>query len=295
MRAADSKLALRATWLATRAAAAVSPRAAGPIAARLWFTPWRIDPGERGRTRQAEWLKDTQPLAFSVDDHRIGGFTAGEGPAIVLAHGWGERAASLGALIAPLVASGYRVVGVDFPAHGASSGGRTDGFEVAAAIRGVCDSIGGAHVIVAHSMAALASMYAVTHGLPVDALVLLAPSTRLDHALERFSEIFALPPNAQAGLKQTIDRRYGPDVWERLSGHVLARTMDVPALIVHDCDDPQVALEDAEELAAAWPEARLVTTDGLGHGRILRDGHVIDEVVSFLRSVKARVEERVEA
>ncbi|MFN2588386.1 MAG: alpha/beta fold hydrolase [Actinomycetota bacterium] len=284
MRAADSKLALRATWLATRAAAAISPGLAGPFAARLWFTPWRVDPGERGRARQAEWLKETEPVSFSVGGHRLFGFAQGSGPNVVLAHGWGESAASLGAFVAPLAGAGYRVVGVDLPAHGGSSGRRTDGFEVAAALRAVCDALGGARAIVAHSMGAMTAAYAVSHGLGVDALALLAPSARLDHAFDRFFEIFALPANAQTGLRRTIDRRYGPDVWERFAGHVLARSMDVPALIVHDRDDPQVALEDAEQLAAAWPGARLVTTQRLGHGRILRDPRVIEETVAFVRS-----------
>ncbi len=300
MRAADSRLALRATWLATRAAAAVSPALAGPPAARLWFTPWRVDPGERGRARQAEWLKNTEPVTFSAGPHRIAGFSGGpSGDAsngtVLLVHGWGERAASLGAFVAPLVSSGFRVVGMDAPAHGGSSGGRTDGFEVAAAIRDVCDSIGDVRAIVAHSMGAMTATYAVSRGPRVDALAFLAPSVRLDHALEVFSQMFALPAAATISLRRTIDRRYGSDVWERISGPALAGTMSVPALIVHDRDDSQVALSDAEELAAAWPGARLVTTEGLGHGRILRDPKVVEEVVSFVRAQAGAVSEPVEA
>ncbi|HEV2755162.1 MAG TPA: alpha/beta fold hydrolase [Actinomycetota bacterium] len=295
MRAADSKLVLRATWLATRAAAAVSPALAGPPAARLWFTPWRIEPGERALARQAEWLKDTEPVSFSAGRHRIAGYAGGSGPTVLLVHGWGERAASLGAFVAPLVAAGYRVVGMDVPAHGGSSGSRTDGFEVAEAIRGVCDEIGDVRGVVAHSMGAMTATYAVSQGLALDALVLLAPSVRLDSALETFAGMFKLPPAATIGLRRTIDRRYGADVWARFSGPALAGKVDLPALIVHDRDDPQVALADAVELAAEWTGARLVTTEGLGHGRILRDPRVVEEVVSFLRSTIGAVSERVEA
>lgn len=285
MRAADSKLALRATWVATRAAAAVSPTLAGPFAARLWFTPWRIPTSDRARARQAEWLKDTSPVSFTAGPHRIAGFEAGDGPTVVLAHGWGERGASLGAFVAPLVESGHRVVGIDFPGHGASSGGQTDGIVVGDALRAVCDELGDVRGVVAHSMGAMASIYARSQGMEVDSFVLLAPSARLDHALDTFTKLFVLPRNAREGLKRTIDRRYGADVWERLSGLTLAPSMDAPALIVHDREDPQVALEDGEALAEAWPGARLVTTEGLGHGRILRDPQVVEQVVSFLESV----------
>jgi pimeloyl-ACP methyl ester carboxylesterase len=298
MRAADSKLALRATWLATRAAAMVSPSLAGPPAARLWFTPWRLEPGERARARQAEWLKDTEAVSFTVGQHRIGGYAAGragERGTVLLVHGWGERAASLGAFVAPLVAEGYRVVGMDAPAHGGSSGGQTDGLQVAAAIRGVSDSLGDVTGVVAHSMGAMTVTYAVAEGLSVDALVLLAPSVHLDHAFDKLSQMFRLPAAAKIGLKQTIARRYGPDIWGRFSTPELARSIDVPALIVHDREDPQVDLADAEELAAAWPGARLVTTEGLGHGRILRDPRVIEETVTFLRARAGTVSEAARA
>ena len=283
MRAADSKLALRATWVATRAAAAVSPRLAGYFAARLWFTPWKVPPGTRGTQRQAEWLKPTEAVTFDVAGRRVAGFAAGAGPTVVLVHGWGERGASLGAFVSPLVAAGYRVVGIDLPGHGASAGGQTDGFELGAAIRAVCDSLGDVSAVVAHSMGATTTMYAASQGLDVDALVLLAPSPRLDHALVTFGRLLSLPDRALAGLKATIERRYGSDVWERLSGQSFASNVDVPALIVHDSDDPQVPLADAEALHAAWPGSRLVTTEGLGHGRILRDPHVIESVTAFLR------------
>jgi pimeloyl-ACP methyl ester carboxylesterase len=285
MRAADSTLVLRATWLATLAAAAVSPRLAGPLAARLWFRPGRVPLSERASRRQAEWLRGTEPVSFDVGGRRIAGYAAGSGPAVVLVHGWGERGASLGAFVAPLVNAGYRVVGVDLPGHGASPGGQTDGFELAAAIRGVCERLGEVRAVVAHSMGATTTLYAASEGLAVDALALLAPPARLDTTLVRFSQIFKLSPNAVKGLKATIGRRYGEDVWDRLSADTFVAGVRIPGLIVHDSDDPQVDLADGESLHAAWPGSRLVTTEGLGHGRILRDPKVIETVTSFLGEV----------
>lgn len=285
MRAADSKLAARATWLATKAAAAVSPRLAGPIAAKLWFTPWRVPVGERAARRQAEWLRPTEAVSFEVDGRRLAGFSAGKGPSVLLVHGWGERAASLGAFVTPLVDAGYRVVGVDLPGHGGSEGGQADGFVISSAIGGVVEALGDVRAVVAHSMGATTTLFAASEGMEVDALVLLAPSPRLDHALQTFSRLLALPPNATKGLKATIDRRYGSDVWMRLSGDTIAAKVRVPGLIVHDRDDPQVELSDAEALHAAWRGSRLVTTETLGHARILRDDKVIDAVTSFLAEV----------
>lgn len=44
----------------------------------------------------------------------------------------------------------------------------------------------------------------------------------------------------------------------------------------------EVPVGQGLELAGAWPKARLITTRGLGHRRILRDRETIDMVTSFL-------------
>jgi hypothetical protein len=51
---------------------------------------------------------------------------------------------------------------------------------------------------------------------------------------------------------------------------------------VHDVDDRVVDFEAGEAIAHAAPAGRLVTTRGLGHGRILRAPEVLAEVVPFV-------------
>ena len=125
-------------------------------------------------------------------------------------------------------------------------------------------------------------MMALHNGLQVDSVVLLSPSSHLGHALTRFQELLGLPPRAAAGLKRKIERRFGETIWEDTAGSELVRGVDVPALIVHDREDPQVPLEDSETLVSTWSGATLVTTESLGHGRILRDENVIQQTVSFI-------------
>jgi pimeloyl-ACP methyl ester carboxylesterase len=58
--------------------------------------------------------------------------------------------------------------------------------------------------------------------------------------------------------------------------------MTAPVLIVHDRDDSDVPYTHGEEIAAAWPGAELLTTNGLGHRAVLRDPAVIQRTVTFL-------------
>ena len=55
-----------------------------------------------------------------------------------------------------------------------------------------------------------------------------------------------------------------------------------PLLVVHDRDDREVPWEDGAAIAAAWPRARRLDTEGLGHQRILRDPAVTQAVADFI-------------
>ncbi|MGH2754068.1 MAG: alpha/beta fold hydrolase [Actinomycetota bacterium] len=283
MRVATGPRAFKTYWLATRISAPLSTRLAGFFAERIWFTPWRVDPGERGRRRQREWLQDTQPARFSTSHGPLVGFSAGRGPAILLVHGWGERAASMGAFVEPLTGAGFRVVAIDLPGHGDSVSMRPNIYTIADAIREVADAVGGLHGIVAHSLGGHSTMAALRDGLDVPAVVLISPSSRAEHAVDRFTELLRLPGRAKAGLEAALERRFGRSIWDDLTGSNLIREVTTPALIVHDRGDPQVAFDDSWHLSRAWRGARLMITESLGHGRILRDPRVLANSVSFLR------------
>ena len=57
---------------------------------------------------------------------------------------------------------------------------------------------------------------------------------------------------------------------------------DVPAIRAMREIDFETPITEAETLAETWPHARLLRTSGLGHRRILRDPHVVEQVVEFL-------------
>lgn len=267
-----------------RATGTFSTWMSGWFANRLWFTPWPVEESQAALRRQAEWLAKTRPLVLPVSGRHLAGFVAGEGPTVLLVHGWGERAATMAGFVRPLVATGHRVVGVDLPGHGDSPDGPTDLYWFSSVLRSVADHLGGLEAVISHSMGALATTVALRDGLEVRAAALIAPAVRLEHALERFTNLSRVHPKAVTGLQARIERRFGPEVWQETAGDAIAKSLQVPALMVHDESDTQVAVEDAITLAAAWPGARLVTTQGLGHVRIVRDPDVVDQTVSFLRS-----------
>ena len=282
MKLANSRPFLYATLLATRVLGRFSSRLAGVPAYLLWFIPWRVPISERGLQKQAGWLEPARPFTVRTSVGRIAGFTAGDGPVVMLIHGLGERAAALGGFIAPLTDSGFRVVGLDLPGQGNSSGQMTNPIIGATAMREVTEHFGGVHALIAHSLGGHAALWAMNEGLPVERAVLIAPNVDMTYATEFFQAIFGLPDRSMTGLKRKIERRYGPNIWHDLSGEHLARNITPSGLVFHDPEDPQVPFEGSERLVRSWTGSRLIEAPGLGHGTITRDASVIESAVAFI-------------
>jgi pimeloyl-ACP methyl ester carboxylesterase len=283
MRLADSSRALKVLTRMTRVVARYSATLSGPLVGLIWFTPWRVPLSDRARAKQARWLATTEPIRVRRRRGTIAGYTAGEGRTVILVHGWGETAGTLGGFIAPLVDRGFRVVGMDLPGHGGSSRGRTNVLDAGDAIADVARHFGGAHAVIAHSMGGNAALWAIKHsGLDVERVVLLAPNIDLNYTVDAFAFLFGIPPKAISGLRRHIERRFGRSVWDDIRGDLLARDLDIPGLVFHDRDDPQVPFEGSRTLAARWPAAELVEVPGAGHGAITRDAEVIERAADFI-------------
>jgi pimeloyl-ACP methyl ester carboxylesterase len=68
-----------------------------------------------------------------------------------------------------------------------------------------------------------------------------------------------------------------------LQAHLKVPIIGCPALVVHDLEDHEVPWAEGERYARHWPGARLLTTTGLGHHRIVDDREVIDASLRFLQ------------
>jgi pimeloyl-ACP methyl ester carboxylesterase len=262
---------------------ALSPSLATRVITRVWFTPPRAELDDRMRER----LADARRVPLAIEGRSLAVWSFGEGPRVLLVHGWGGHGGQLVDFVAPLVERGYEVVTFDAPGHGASSpstlGYRQGSFvEAAAAIRVIADALGPFQAIVAHSGGAIATGIALADGVRTNRLVLLAPMTRPLRYAERFSGWLGLDETqASAWLRRASDRaRFA---WADLDLTTASRRFTPPPLlVVHDRRDKEVPHEEGRAIVAAWPDATLVDTDGLGHRRLLADPGVVARTVEFV-------------
>jgi len=251
-------------------------------AERIWFTlprpksPPTVGDAPAGRR-----------FTVTVDGHDVVGDVWGDGPAVYLLHGWAGYRDQLTPFIAPLVASGYKVVAFDAPSHGDSGPGtfgpRSSTIpEFAAALTRVVAMHGPARAIVAHSMGATAAAVALCDGLRAARLVMLAPMASPLSYARQFATVLGFGERTFRRLVTRVEHRVGAPM-RHFDVPELGRAVAMPpTLIVHDRDDVSTSVTDGAAIAAAWPRARLHVTSGLGHRRLLRDPDVITEVVDFV-------------
>jgi len=269
-----------------RVASAVAPRAVEAYAALRFATPARRE------STPAPEIPGIPARAFTAGRRgAIAAWAWGEGPTVLLAHGWNGLAAQLRGFVAPLVAAGYRVVAFDQPAHGRSQGRTATLVDMAEAVRAVADAAqvpgyapidAPIHAIIAHSLGAAASAIAMRDGLTVERAVFLASPAEPSYFARGFAARLGLPPALADGVVRRIRDRVGADL-ASFDVRLFAPRMRASLLVMHDPKDREVPFEHARSIAEAWPGARLVPLERAGHTRMLAIDEVIDRAVAFVR------------
>lgn len=269
---------LRALRLAFRATDAVAPELARRWAQRLFTTPPRhpAPPAERAVLRRG------RPFNFISGGLRLRAWCWGEGPSILLAHGWGGRGGQLHAFVEPLLDEGYSVLAFDAPGHGQSEGHTASVPLFARAMLDLADLRGPFHAVIGHSFGGATTTYALSHGLSASRAVLIAAPTSPEGFYRDLLAALGFDANRQETCLRAMERDYGLHLAE-IHGPTCAKAIRVPGLVIHDARDREVPFSHGEAYAAAWPDAHLIRTEGLGHRRILRDEGVLAHTTAFLR------------
>jgi len=270
-------------WLlrvAIRLLGLVSPALAGRWVYRLWFQPIRFPEPPQ----EKEWRRRAEPMAVEHRGQLLAVDAWGQGPTVLLVHGWNGRGAQLGAFAPALTDAGYRVVAFDTPAHGRSPGRATNLPEISEAIQSVASRCGPVHAIVGHSFGVACAVFAMQQGLQANCFVALSPPDSVRSLTRKFFVALDIRPAVQAEFNRLFEADFGADLWQRFSPEVLVRHLHVPGLVIHDQDDRDVPWQEGAAVAQAWPGAEFIRTAGLGHRRILRDPAVIERVTAFIAS-----------
>jgi pimeloyl-ACP methyl ester carboxylesterase len=259
----------------------VAPAVGARWAETLWFTVPRAGAHPERQTPPG------RPFQILVNGHMVAGEAWGAGPSVYLVHGWGGWGWQLEGFVAPLVDRGHQVVAFDAPSHGASGPGpagpgRGTIVEFADALAAVVAANGPAHALVAHSLGATSAAFAMRRGLQVGRAAFVAPMADPLPYTRTFAGRLGFGEQVRTRLADRIERRVGMPLSAFDVPAMAGQIATPPLLLVHDRQDAETGWSDSAAIARSWPHARLVTTSGLGHRRILRAPAVVDEVVEFV-------------
>ncbi len=262
------------------ASALLFPEFSAGLAERLFLTP----PRPRDAAAAALDLIDARSSMVEHKGRHIATWRWGslDSPAVLLVHGWGGNAAQMRAFVFPLLSAGLRVIAYDQPAHGVSEGQLTGLPDFADVLAEVAWRHGEVHAAIGHSLGGTAA--ALTHAtksLDLRKIVLVSPPSDLLGYSRRFARWHWIPEPVRDSMQAAIEERYGLR-WSDLELARLAPRLSAQALVIHDRADRVVPWKQGEQFARHWRGARLISTEGLGHRRILQDDAVTQAAADFV-------------
>jgi pimeloyl-ACP methyl ester carboxylesterase len=277
-------IALRLPRISTNvrfaASALLFPELAGSLAERLFLTP----PRPRDAAATALDLIDARSGMVEHKGRHIATWRWGssDAPAVLLAHGWGGNAAQMRAFVFPLLSARFRVIAYDQPAHGVSEGRLTGLPDFADVLTEVAWHYGDVRAVIGHSLGATAAALAIAQKkVDLRRIVLVSPPADLVGYSRRFARWHWIPEPVRDAMQAAIEERYGLR-WSELELQRLAPRLEAQALVIHDRGDRVVPWKQGEQFARHWRGARLMSTEGLGHGRILQDDAVTQAAADFV-------------
>jgi len=262
---------------------AIAPEMAFRQAWKLFITPRRLPV----KSWEEPALADARRRAVAHETGTVAVYEWGPvaAPAVLLVHGWEHRASFWRAWVQPLRAAGYRVVALDGPAHGASTGREATLISFGGAVQAVVDTLGEVRAIVAHSFgaASVAGLpVRLAAGAPLPRLVLLSAPIGPRVVAGRFADFLYLSDDFVERFASYVEKAAGRSA-DSFGAAVAGPTAGTEkVLVIHDEGDEIVPFSEGQQIAAAWPDAVWHPTRGLGHNRILRDADVVRTAVEFI-------------
>ncbi|MEP7000186.1 MAG: alpha/beta fold hydrolase [bacterium] len=261
-----------------RLISALAPAAAEHQAAVIFLTP---------RRRKAHDVRAVPVGAIRVHMN-YGGFHlmgwewgVGTKPVVLLVHGWSGLAKDMESVARALVDEGFRAVAFDMPAHGNSPGRRTSMVEWVRALRAAEQWAGGLAGVLGHSFGATAVTLALEEGMQAPRALLMSPAPGPMHYVDKIRRFIGLPASRVPGMLRSLEKQVGRAI-PHLEGARAAKSLNMPALVLHDPEDSEVPWEHVQAMIGAWRGSRLETRPGLGHYRILADKSTSDAAAAFL-------------
>src|SRR5690606_25261035 len=124
------------------------------------------------------------------------------------------------------------------------------------------------------------------YGFDVEKIVLIGCFAHGFWVTERFGEILNIPSKIIMRMCRLLEEKYNNLLkWDELDITKLVERDSSSVMLIHDTDDKEIPYSNATKFLEACEEKLVfVSSNKLGHRRILRDARIIAEVCNFIAS-----------
>jgi len=251
----------------TRAMRKFMPKTALKLSQKIVLSPVK---------RTSHWPEAVTQSIYNTSFGHIKTHHIGEGPVILMVHGWSGCGFQFWPLMQTMSKRGYRCITFDFPAHGMSEGKYSSLPKMVHAFDEIIALLPQPGLVITHSMGAAAmanSDWFKTFG---EELMLISPVLETFNLLQYFVE--------KVGFDQKLFENMIEDYFYSEQMRVADLDVISPLInfagnlkIVHDKHDKFAPINASYRLAEL-SGAELHITKNLGHGRILQS-NIISELV----------------
>ena len=258
-----------------------------------WVTRWTRETAfavkpYRLNNKQRELQQQANSFFVDIKFNKIKVFEWGNGPVILLVHGWGGRALQMDSFVLPLLEKGYKVVAFDHKGHGESTSGFSSYLEIVSGtdllMAHYAQDLSG---VIAHSIGSNAAFKASEKFEGNLQIAVVAPMENFPNLLEKMRKRIGIYEKLFANVIGQIEADTGLNLLEQceLDFEKIGRH-DV--LLVHDKLDRINKISASHGLQSNLPKSVLMETEKLGHARILDNAAVVDRVVTHFALAACR-------
>ena len=256
-----------------------APRISTYVGSKMLLKPR----GKRHYDFQQIQVHKEMKLLTSMGTAHINLFGSGK-KLVVLTHGWADNSRSFQQIILSLTQQGYLVAALDHIGHGKSTGDKAHLLSFIETLELLLEHFHDERVaveaIIGHSMGAYATLNLPHHLLENKKLILISSPVHFFNAMFEKIERFGISRKLTQRLLESISQKYGKQ-WHQLQLEHHVDKLDFDVTFIHDRDDRHAPFSEIETFLQQ-DKAKLITTEGLGHSRILVDTNVITNISQVL-------------
>jgi len=264
------KLTRTLTSLTTKTLRVCAPELGKKLARKVLLTPKRM---------QNKWPSHVKQFNTMTRYGKVRTYKYGQGKSIWFIHGWSSCAFDFWPLMQKLAEKGYSCLSFDFPGHGFSEGKQSSLPQMIKAFDDISASFLDPNMIITHSMGAstLANSHWFKHCK--SDLLLISPVLNSYELLQKLVKNSGFD---QELFDQTIHGIFKKEklFLPELSAIPKLKNFTGQLKIIHDKHDVLAPLAMSKELSLQT-KAKLITTNKLGHNKILRSKNILDVIASY--------------